>query len=198
VSHFRIEAGKNLRVETGEADLGIGHCADGAVWAVVIPREGGDLTSSVTNQAETISHVWLRFHPKEIRRLFPPPTVFAVGASNLVWQMRAIAEAKMTSSWQAGGRAMIPGPKVLTVDVDTKDGPRRFFMVDSEANAAEYVAAFEKRPVRPPPLFTPKLAEEAFDKLWQAFDEKYAMFALRSEVDWAKSRERYRPLALQS
>ena len=195
---FRLEVGKTLRVETGSADLGIGHCVDGAVWAVVIPREGGELTGSATNRAETISHVWLRFHPKEITRLFPPETVLANGGSNLVWQMRAIADSKMTSSWQAGGRAIIPGPNDMTVDVDTKAGPRRFFVVDTGAGTANYVAAFEKRAVRQPPNLTTHLAAEVFDKLWGAFDEKYAMFVLRPEVDWVKLREQYRPLALQS
>ena len=38
VARFRLEVGKELRVEIGPADLGIGHCADGAVWAVLIPR----------------------------------------------------------------------------------------------------------------------------------------------------------------
>jgi hypothetical protein len=198
LSHFGFDVGKDLRVKTGPADLGIGHCADGAVWAVLIPRESGELTSSVTNRPETISHVWLRFHPKEITHLFPPQTVFADGASNLVWQMRTIANAKMNSSWQAGGRAMIPEPKDLTVDVDTKDGPRRFFSVDTEAQTAPYWAAFESQPLRPPPALTPKLAEAAFDKLWEAFDRNYAMFVLRPDVDWAKLREQYRPKALAS
>ena len=198
VSQFGLEVGKGLQLKIGPADLGIGHCADGAVWAVLIPRQGGELNSSATNRPEAISHVWLRFHPKEITHLFPPQTVFVDGASNLVWQMRAIANAKMNSSWQAGGRAMIPEPKNLTVDVDTKDGPRRFFSVDTEAQAAAYWAAFETQPVRPPPVLTPHLAEAAFDKLWEAFDRNYAMFVLRPEVDWAKLREQYRPKALVS
>jgi hypothetical protein len=52
--------------------------------------------------------------------------------------------------------------------------------------------------VRQPPVLTPKLAEEAFDQVWEAFDKKYAMFVLRPEVDWAKLREQYRPKALAS
>ena len=198
VARFKLEVGQGFQVTVGPADLGIGHSQDGAVWAVVIPREAGELTSSATNQPEAISHVWLRFHPKQIARLFPPETVSTDGATNLVWQMRPIANAKMNSSWQAGGRAMIPEPKDMTVDVDTKGGPRRFFMVDTEAATAQYVPAFASRPVRPPPTLTPELAEEAFDKLWDAFDSKYAMFVLRPEVDWAKSREFYRPKALAS
>ena len=146
VAQFRLEVCKALRLTVGPADLGIGHCADGAVWAVLIPQEGGELTSSAASQPEAVAHVWLRFHPKEIARLFPPDTVSADGATNLVWQMRAIANAKMNSSWQAGGRAMIPEPKDMTVDVDTKGGPRRFFVVNTQAASAEYVAAFANRP----------------------------------------------------
>src|SRR5208337_70288 len=52
VSRFTLEVGKDLRVETQTADLGIGHCADGAVWAVLIPREGGKLTSPAATNAE--------------------------------------------------------------------------------------------------------------------------------------------------
>lgn len=36
----------------------------------------------------------------------------------------------------------------MTVDVDTKAGPRRFFMVDTQAKTARYVSAFERQPVR--------------------------------------------------
>ena len=155
VKGFRLEVGKEFRIEVGPADLGIGHCEDGAVWAVLIPRAGGTLTSPAANRAEAISHVWLRFHPKEITRLFPPETVFAGGATNLLAQMRAIANAKITSSWQAGRNAMIPEPKDMTVDMDTKDGPRRFFSVDTAAQTAQYWAAFENRSVKLPPDLTP-------------------------------------------
>jgi hypothetical protein len=198
VKGFRLEVGKEFRIEAGAADVGIGHCEDGAVWAVLIPQAGGTLTSPAANREEAVSHVWLRFHPKEITRLFPPETVSAGGATNLLAQMRVIANSKITSSWQAGGKAMIPEPNAMTVDVDTKDGPRRFFGVDTEAQTARYVAAFENRSVRQPPGLTPKLAETAFDQLWEAFDQKYAMFALRPEVDWTKLREQYRPKALAS
>jgi hypothetical protein len=197
VTQFRLEVGKEFRVEVGPADLGIGHCADGAVWAVLVPRVSGTLTSQATNR-EAIAHVWLRFHPKEITRLFPPETVSLDGATNLSAQMRVIANSKITSSWHAGGKAMIPEPKDMIVDVDTKDGPRRFYSVDTEAQTAQYWAAFENRSVRQPPVLTPELAAAAFDQLWEAFDRNYAMFVLRPEVDWTKLREQYRPKALAS
>ena len=198
VSRFSFALGESLRVEIGPADVGIGHCADGAVWAVAIPRENGNLNSEAAKLEEAIAHVWLRFHPREINRLFPPETVFADGANNVAAQMRAIANVKFVSSWHAGMNAMIPEPKDLTVDVDTKDGVRRFFGVDTDARTARYVAAFEPRNVKPPPAFHAESAAKAFDQLWEAFDRDYAMFVLRPEVDWEKLRDQYRPKALAS
>lgn len=196
LSQFNFEVGDDLRVKIGPADVGIGHCTDGAVFAVVIPRDKGELTSKAGGGAETISHVWLRFHPKEISHLFPAVTSDA--RTNLFSQMRIIAMIKFFSSWHVGGNAMIPEPKDLTVDIDTKDGVRRFFMVDNEAHTAEYAQAFEERAVKPPPEFSAELAADAFDKLWKAFDENYAGFALRPEVGWTALRDHYRPIALAS
>ncbi|MCX7424845.1 MAG: S41 family peptidase [Planctomycetia bacterium] len=36
---------------------------------------------------------------------------------------------------------------------------------------------------------------EVFDRVWEAFDREYAMFAIKPKVDWAKLRETYRPRA---
>jgi len=198
LSEFHFEVGDRLRLTVGEADVGIGHCADGAVWAVVIPREEGKLVSPTAQGPEAVAHVWLRFHPREISKLFPPDTVSTPGATNLSFRMRAIANAKMRSSWQANGKALISEPKDVTVDADIKAGPRRFFMVDRQAGKAEYVAAFEKRVVKEAPAITAELAAKAFDQLWEAFDREYAMFVLRPEVDWLGLREQYRPRALSS
>ena len=195
---FNFQVGSGFRVEVGPADLGIGHGADGAVWAVVIPRTSGTLTSTATNQTEAIAHVWLRFHPKIIGQLFPAATVLDGGNQRLAAQMSVIAGVKFRSSWHAGNNAMIPEPKDLTVDVDTVGGPRRFFAVDTEAGAAAYYANFELRFVPAAPAITPDLAAGTFDQLWQAFDQDYAMFVLRPEVDWAALRDQYRPLALAS
>jgi hypothetical protein len=192
---FRLQVGTELLVELGPTDLGVGHCVDGAVWAVLIPRAGGKLTSQAASEPEAVAHVWLRFHPKEIEHLFPPETVFGDGATNLTLQMRFIANGKFTSSWHAGLNATIPEPNVLTVDVDTVAGRRRFFTVDSKAGTAEYIAPFEARAIKSPPSLTMDLAQAAFDQLWEAFDRDYAQFGLRPEVDWARLREQYRPRA---
>jgi beta-lactamase regulating signal transducer with metallopeptidase domain len=159
VSRFTLEVGKQLRVQAGASDLGIGHCADGAVWAVLIPREDGKLASPIVTNQETIAHVWLRFHPSQLNSIFPVETVSDAGAAGLEERMRAIAEAKMNSSWHAGNKVMIPEPKDMTVDVDTKGGPRRFFAVDKDARTADYVAAFAARSADPAarPAYEPEV-----------------------------------------
>jgi len=179
LSRFEFGVG-NVRVSTGRAELGIGHCSDGAVWAVIVPKENGALTSPRANETETIAHIWLRFHPKEIRRLFLPETISASAETNLLWPMRAIANAKIGSSWQAGGLALIPGAKDMTLDVDVTNGLRRFFVLDTQARIAEYIPAFEHRAVHLPPSLTTEAAASAFDQMWEAFDSKYAMFVLRA------------------
>jgi hypothetical protein len=148
LTRFHFEVGKQLKIETGPASLGIGHCADGAVWAIVMPTAGGALTRQGSGSPEQIAHIWLRFHPGELNRLFPPDTVSSGCPNNVMTPMRTIAGAKMRASWQANGRAMIPEPKDMTVDVDTKSGPRRFFGVDMQAKKAGYESFFENKPVR--------------------------------------------------
>lgn len=152
VSSFRLELGNQLKLETGGAEIGIGHCADGAVFAVLIPSENGSLVRHGSAQPETVAHVWLRFHPAEINHLFPPETVSTAPSPATLGQMRTVIGAKFRASYHSGMNAMIPEPKDMTLDVDTKNGVRRFFTVDTQAQKAEYVAAFEKQPVRLPAL----------------------------------------------
>jgi carboxyl-terminal processing protease len=196
LSEFSLEIGDALEVKIGAADVGVGNCVDGAVWAVVIPRERGSIKSSVISEIEIIDHLWLRFHPAEIVTLFPQKTVGDVGDKNLWGRIRKIANSKIRSSWHAGGRAMIPGHSDLTVDADTKKGIRRFFMVDRKAGTARYVGAFENRTVPEDKPFDEAVAKSAFDKLWEEYDRQYPMFILRPEVDWDKLRQEYRPKAI--
>ncbi len=155
VSQFQLQIGDKFKVTTQGADLGIGHCSDGAVWAVLLPRDEATLTSSAADQAEPIANVWFRFHPAQINRLFPPETVFADGDTKLADPIRTVVDAKFRSSWHAGMNAMIPEPKDLTVYVDTKAGAHRFFMVDTDAKTAEYVAAFNQSSPSSRPAITP-------------------------------------------
>ena len=197
---FRWELDREPRVgiETGEAALGIGHGPDGAVWALVRPLRPGTIWPGAAVGPEPLRHVWLRFHPSRLNGLFPAATVRAPGSARWAGEMNAIARIKMSGSWQAGGRALIPEPKDLVVDADVEveGGRRRFFVVDETAAKVEVVAAFSTRPVRLPPPLTADEAARGFDALWAAFDREYPLFGLRPEVDWNAAREQWRPQAL--
>lgn len=198
LSEFKLAVGDHLRVEAWAADLVVGHSDAGAVWAVVRPRIPGILTTQITNVQETVAHIWLRFHPGQLHALFPPETVFPDGAKDFALEAGVIARAKMRSSWQSNGRAMIPPPEAMTVDVETLTGIRRFFSVDKAAGSARYVSAFESQVVKRPPPVTQALAEATFGQVWSAFDRDYAMFTLRPEVNWPALREELRPRAIVS
>ncbi|HZR20043.1 MAG TPA: Ig-like domain-containing protein [Verrucomicrobiae bacterium] len=148
VSQFKFQVGDQLKVETGPASLGVVHCSDGAVGAILIPSEGATLKWGNGTEPESVANIWLRFHPAEINKIFPPNTVSVGAASSAFAEMRTIVVGKFRASYQAGMNAIIPQPKDMVVDVDTKVGVRRFFTVDTQAGTAEYVNAFENQPIR--------------------------------------------------
>lgn len=196
LSEFTFKVGDELEIMTGLADVGIGHCADGAVWALVVPRQDGIVKSSVSATPEIIDHLWLRFHPAEISNLFPKKTVSGSGNKKLWARMQKIATMKMRSSWQASGRAMIPPPEKMTVDYENEIPKRRFFSVNLEAGTAKYYSNFEDRIVKQDQPFSKEQAGEAFDKLWQEYDRNYAMFAIKPDVDWDALGRQYRSKAI--
>ena len=193
---FELRFGRRGQAEVGRATLGIGHCADGAVWAAIVPDEPGALARDGEGDAEAIAHIWLRFHPRLVGELFPPQSVAPARDLTRFSLLRRIADAKFGASWHAGLKAMIPPPAVITLDLDTTERKRRFIVVDREQRTSRYIAAFEPRGVELPPRFDLAEATAAFDGLWSAFDRDYAMFGLRPELDWDLLKKTYRPRAL--
>lgn len=198
LSGFKLEIGADLKVEAGRSDLGIGHTKDGAVWAVVLPRDKSALQASATRQTEAVSHLWIRFHPARINRLFPPDTVTTNGNRMRFAEIQRIAGAKLPGSFHAGLNVMIPEPRDLVIDADTVEGPRRFFVVDHDAASVKYIGAFESRAMPKPKAIQGAEAEKVFDQVWEAFDREYALFVHRPAVDWARLREEFRPRAASS
>lgn len=198
LSSFNFVVADQIRLDLDACDVGIGHSDNGAVWAVIMPRTRSGLTTPLTNIVEPVAHVWLRFHPRQLQQLFPPETVTQDGAVDLAPEMGVIANAKIRGSWQNRGRVIIPPRDQFTVDVDTWTGVRRFFAVDLAKGQADYIAAFEKQPVKRAPPITREAAEDCFDKLWTAFDEQYPGFDLRPQVDWNALRQAFRARAIGS
>lgn len=63
LSTFSFKVGESFRIESGPADLGIGHSVDGVVWAIVMPRGEARLGCALSDEPEAVAHVWLRFQP---------------------------------------------------------------------------------------------------------------------------------------
>lgn len=195
LSRFVFDGPDGLRIKTGPADLGIGHCEYGAVWAVIIPRRRGQLVSSASRQTELFEHIWLRMHPSQLETLFPSETLRGAGDRDKAARIIRIARHKMSATFHAGQRAMVPPPETLVFDVDTLAGVRRLFLADRKKNTTQYVAAFENQAVPPTTPISKDQALDMFDRVWRQYDEHYPMFILRPEIDWDALRKRYEPKA---
>ena len=97
----------------------------------------------------------------------------------------------------AGNQPVIPMRRSIVIDAQTVEGPRRFFMADTDAGTVKYEPDFQNRALPPLMPITPEDALAAFDAAWQAFDREYAMFSIR-DVDWLQARKRHRPAAAKA
>jgi carboxyl-terminal processing protease len=192
ITKFVLDKYEPMTVKVGRSDLAIGHNADGAVWAVVIPREEGWLTSPRNPEPEVVDHIWLRFHPGVLGDLFPPETVIGAGRKNVAERVRDVAKVKLFNSWHVGERAVVPPLSEMIVDVDLTTGRRRFFRADRARQRVHYIRAFENRGVSYPAVLKPGQAAEAVELVWSTYDREYPMFGLCPEVDWAAVGKEYR------
>jgi len=84
----------------------------------------------------------------------------------------------------------------MNLDLETREGPRRFFFSrDTDTATIEYMDGFRTHSVPASKPVDAKTSLAAFDKVWNAFDQKYAMFVVKPQLDWAKLRDAYRPRA---
>jgi hypothetical protein len=146
LSRFQFEVGRDLQLELGESHLGVGHDANGALFAVIVPLEGGRLIREATN-VEPVAHVFLRFHPQSVRDLFPPETVSADATNVLAAELCGIANLKWASAWRADTNAGLSDSTQYIIDVDTQQGLRRYFRLERGANEPQYITALEERAV---------------------------------------------------
>ncbi len=168
-----------------------------AVWAAVFPEEPAAIVSSEPGHGEHVSAIYLRFHPQQIGALFPARTVH--GQGDPIWLLRGRRQAghKMQASWQWDNLPMVPTRESLIFDIDTVEGPRRFYSIDRAKPSIQYVGAFAERQTPQPSSVALRKGEAkaALQKVWSTFDKEYAMFAIKPDVDWKKLKKRYEPLA---
>ena len=87
---------------------------------------------------------------------------------------------------------MVPEKSSVTVDLETREGPRRFFSIDTVNSKVRYVDAFKKRSLPAGKAFDRETALHVFDNVWNAFDREYAMFVVKPDIDWPKLRDEFR------
>ena len=111
LSGFEYRMKGELEIELGPSTVVIGKNESGelgksAVWAAVIPHDpeaGKPIISSSAGHRNTVSSMFLRFHPGEISKLFPKKTIQGPGDPlQLIWGKR-LYDSKINAGWQADG-----------------------------------------------------------------------------------------------
>ena len=190
---FEFEFGKDLKIACKKATVALGHHGSNVLWAVVFPEDPPQIESVQAGDGEHARSIFLRFAPSDLGRVFPTKTVVERGSPWLRAEAFRIARHKVVWKWctSAGNPTVVPAGWFL-VDIDTEEGPRRFYGVNTNAGAMEYLPEYEKEPM---PALTPIEKEDAlaaYDEVWETFDREYAGFVLLPEVDWKKLGENYR------
>lgn len=195
VSGLEIVRGGEMSIVFGESTVVFGVHQKNPVWAVILPDKPTSITGRISASGSMVTSAWVRFHPSKFPELFPVTRVTGPGPATAMLAARRIAQHKMGGSLQVDGFPVVPDPGALILDCDTTQGPRRFLSIDDAKSSVQYLAAFEKRTFPPDTALDPTAAVAAFDAAWKRFDEVYAKFTLRPEVDWDALRTTYRPLA---
>jgi hypothetical protein len=193
---FEYRFGKDLRISCKTAAVALGVYETNVLWAVVFPDEPAEIESVQVGDGERAKAIFLRFAPAELNRIFPAKTVSKPGRPWLRAEANRIARRKIAWRWStpAGNPTIVPRGFCI-LDIDTVEGPRRFYGVNRDGGSMEYVSDFEGKPVPDPEPIDRAGAEAAFDEVWEAFDREYAGFVLLPKLKWAKLGKSYRKQA---
>ncbi|MCI0631583.1 MAG: S41 family peptidase [Phycisphaerales bacterium] len=190
---FVYEFDDKLKIELGPSNVVCGVHDKNVVWAALIPDKPGTVTAG--DRSSLVASIWMRFNPSHLGALFPEATVIGNGAQGMIVWGKRICAWKINSGWQAGNLPVIPKKSSLVFDIDTPQGERHYFMVDTDKGTLDHVDAFNNRALPALVSFEPEQSLRAFDTVWDAFDREYAKFIIRPDVDWNECRERYRAAA---
>jgi hypothetical protein len=192
LTDFAFSVGDRFCVRSKSAQVVMGHHESNVLWAAVFPDQPGEIVKADAGQGEHITSLWLRFHPARLGEIFPPPTVKEQWSKEEIGDAKRLAAHKMRSCWQSNGQPMVPEKGIVTVDLETREGPRRFFSIDTAKSIATYTDVFSTRPVPVAKNLDQERALCVFDTVWSAFDREYAMFVVKPAVDWPKLRDEFR------
>jgi hypothetical protein len=188
LTNFAFSLSDRFRVEVKSAQVVMGHHGSNVLWAAVFPDQTGEIVKADAGQGEHITSIWLRFHPARLAEIFPPATVTELGRKELVGDAKRLAAHKMKSCWQSNGQPMVPEKAIVTLDLETREGHRRFFSINTAESICKYFDVFNLHTVPVATNLDRETALQVFDTVWSAFDREYAMFVLKPKVDWPKLR----------
>ena len=195
---FSFGLGDKFKVELGPSHVVFGRHETNVLWAYVVPDKPAKIATNAGGNGNQIASIWMRFNPALVGELFPPQTVEGRGSeSQLVWARRNLAW-KIKGSWQANNRPTVPTKNSIVLDIDTVSGSRNFYDFDTKAGTVHLETYFLDIPVKSPVPIDRKKATEAFDTVWKKFDETYAKFVIKPDVNWKKLRDRYKPEVLRA
>jgi hypothetical protein len=192
---FHYAVGTRIAFDFGPSTVVFGVHEKNVMWAALFPKEPAQVKTSLAGNGETITAMFLRFHPALVGELFPAKTVGGQGDESKIGWAKRQYRLKINSGWQADNFPVVPKRSSIVFDCDTREGPRRRYVIDTDKMDVEYSAFTEKKSLPPLVAMDSSRAVEAFDTVWKAYDETYAKFSLRPEVDWEALKKRYRPLA---
>ncbi|MEM6676037.1 MAG: S41 family peptidase, partial [Planctomycetota bacterium] len=187
---FEVSKGKDLQIACDAATVAFGRDGTDVLWAVVFPDEPAAIEGRLAPEAETAESILVRFAPSEISRVFPPKTVDERGDAWRRFEAHRIASRKMVWRWYtpSGGSTIVPAD-VTIVDVDTVEGPRRFFAIDRGSGEVAVVDDFVNQATPDARPIEGSEAERIFDEVWRAFDAEYPGFVELPDLDWERARE---------
>jgi carboxyl-terminal processing protease len=192
LTNFAFAIGDQFRVELKSAQVVVGHHGSNALWAAVFPDQAGEIIRADAGQGEHVTSIWLRFHPARLGEIFPPATVTEPGHKEKIGDARRLAAHKMKSCWQSSGLPMVPEKGIVTLDLETREGHRRFYSINTVKSICSYFDVFKTQPLPAATNLDRETALQVFDTVWSAFDREYAMFVVKPEVDWSNLRVEFR------
>jgi len=197
LTSFRFDAGDQLELRIGPAQLVVGRHEGNALWAVVFPERAAKIQSDLAGDGEQIHHVWLRFHPARIGELFPARTVRGPGREGMhVWGHR-VYNRKIWRVWSKFGLPIVPRRNALIVDIDTVDGVRRHFSVDLDTQRVEYKTNYVAQGLPAPQAISRRDAADVIDAAWLAIDTRYPYLGEKKDLGWQELRKDFKKRATQ-
>jgi len=185
---FEFNMKDQLKFRINGSKVVFGHSDGVVMWAVVFADRGGKISTPYGGDGESISHVWLRFHPSRLGGLFPPRDFKGrQGDPEFLYKAHRVHRYKSEGRWESNGEFQVPPVDEMIIDIDTIEGSRRFFAVDFTAERVEYKTPFVSKAVPQLPELARGEARSVIQADAEIVEESFVPVTLTSGWDERKS-----------